>query len=192
MESVKKTVAHNLHELRKLNNMTQAELAAKLNYSDKSISKWENGESMPDIETLCELAEMYGVTLDYLTHEGSAEDKIQFTKKNKDTENKITITALLITAVWFIAATIFVCINLNSHIVAWMCFVWAVPSSLLVMCFSMRRWGHRKHSAIVNSFLLWTTLSCICIQFIQYNVWPVLIVGVPIQVAIILFTKIKR
>ena len=48
MEDIKND-AKNITELRILNNMTQMELAEKLNYSDKTISKWERAESSPDI-----------------------------------------------------------------------------------------------------------------------------------------------
>ena len=46
--------------------MTQAELAERLNYSDKAISKWERAESIPDIYILKRLADMFGVTVDWL------------------------------------------------------------------------------------------------------------------------------
>ena len=66
MEEVKDIVAKNIHELRKKNNMTQLELAEKLNYSDKTVSKWEKGENSPDITFLVEIANIFGVSLDYL------------------------------------------------------------------------------------------------------------------------------
>ena len=66
MEEVKDIVAKNIHELRKKNNMTQLELAEKLNYSDKTVSKWEKGENSPDITVLVEIANIFGVSLDYL------------------------------------------------------------------------------------------------------------------------------
>ena len=52
MEDIKDIVAVNLTNLRKANKITQLELAEKLNYSDKAISKWERGESLPDVVTL--------------------------------------------------------------------------------------------------------------------------------------------
>lgn len=66
MEEVKNIVAKNIYELRKKNNMTQLELAEKLNYSDKTVSKWEKGENSPDITVLVEIANIFGVSLDYL------------------------------------------------------------------------------------------------------------------------------
>ena len=186
MMEIKKIVAQNLLELRKANNLTQAELAGKLNYSDKSVSKWENGESLPDIDTLCALADMYGVTLDFLTHEGTADHKAKFIKKDEDTSNKIIITSLMVTVVWIIAAAIFVYIMLNSHIMAWMAFVWAVPASMLLVTALVRKWFDPKAKYWTLSVFLWTALLAVCLQLIKFNVWPILIVGIPIQVSIVL------
>ena len=81
MEDVKNIVAKNITELRLLNNMTQLELAEKLNYSNKTISKWERAESTPDISILVEIATLFGVTLDYLVKEESIDNVIEDTKE---------------------------------------------------------------------------------------------------------------
>ena len=65
MEDIKNIVAKNITDLRILNNMTQSELGEKLNNSEKTVSKWERGESSPDISGLVQIAEIFGVTLDY-------------------------------------------------------------------------------------------------------------------------------
>lgn len=66
MEDLKAVIAKNITELRKENKLTQLELAEKLNYSDKSVSKWERGESIPDVIVLKELADLFGVSVDYM------------------------------------------------------------------------------------------------------------------------------
>jgi transcriptional regulator with XRE-family HTH domain len=66
MEDYKRIIANNITELRKAVPLTQAELAEKLNYSDKAVSKWERGESIPDVIVLKQIAELFGVTVDYL------------------------------------------------------------------------------------------------------------------------------
>jgi len=58
--------AKKVAELRKEKGLTQAELAEKLSLSPQAISKWENGESLPDITTLPLLADILGVTIDEL------------------------------------------------------------------------------------------------------------------------------
>ena len=65
MEKLNFIIAKNLSELRRKNKLTQLEVAEKLNYSDKAVSKWEQGESLPGIEVLYKLAKLYGVSMDY-------------------------------------------------------------------------------------------------------------------------------
>lgn len=55
-----------LNELRKSKNITQEELAAAMSVSNKTVSKWENGDSAPDLAMLAELSKYYGVSTDYL------------------------------------------------------------------------------------------------------------------------------
>ena len=61
-------IAENIVTLRKNAGLTQAELAERLNYSDKAISKWERAEAVPDVLVLAQLAELFGVTVDYFLH----------------------------------------------------------------------------------------------------------------------------
>ena len=69
MNTLEQIVANNLTELRKEKKWTQAELAEKINYSDKSVSKWELGEALPDLKVLKQMADLY------LRHtQGSAND----------------------------------------------------------------------------------------------------------------------
>ena len=55
-----------IKELREKNKLTQLQLAEKLGVSDKTISKWETGQTMPDVALLPLIASFYGVTLDEL------------------------------------------------------------------------------------------------------------------------------
>ena len=66
MKDIKSNIARNIQELRKARGMTQLELAERLNYSDKAISKWERGESVPDLYVLKQLADFYNVKIDTL------------------------------------------------------------------------------------------------------------------------------
>ena len=66
MEDPKEIIARNIVDLRRKNGMTQLELAEKLNYTDKAVSKWERGESIPDVAVLKTIADLFGVTVDYL------------------------------------------------------------------------------------------------------------------------------
>ena len=66
MDELKLIFASNLIRLRTAAGMTQAELGEQLNYSDKSISKWERGESIPDVAMLKAVADLFSVPVDYL------------------------------------------------------------------------------------------------------------------------------
>ena len=57
MDDVRGALAANLAELRKEENLTQAEFAAQFNYSDKAVSKWERGEGLPDVYILAQIAQ---------------------------------------------------------------------------------------------------------------------------------------
>ncbi|MGI5977010.1 MAG: helix-turn-helix domain-containing protein [Candidatus Limivicinus sp.] len=55
---MKKTIGTLIAELRKENNMTQAQLAEKMGVTDKAVSKWERDLSCPDINSIPKLAEI--------------------------------------------------------------------------------------------------------------------------------------
>lgn len=65
----------NLKRLRKKSNLTRAQLAKQLAYSEKSIEKWESGSSVPPVSTVCKLARLFGVTTDVLIFPNKAEPK---------------------------------------------------------------------------------------------------------------------
>ena len=89
MKDIKPIIAVNLSNLRKEKGLTQAELAEKLLYSDKSVSKWERAESVPDIYVLNSIAEMFGVTVDYLLQEHKPEEKIVTKDEVKNKNRRI-------------------------------------------------------------------------------------------------------
>ena len=82
MDEIKLIIARNITDLRRKNNMTQAELAEKLNYSDKAVSKWERGESLPDVTVLKCIADTFRVTVDYLLQPEHHEQEERMRKKN--------------------------------------------------------------------------------------------------------------
>jgi len=192
MKSVKENIAENLAYLRKKNKLTQIELAEKLNYSDKSISKWEHGETMPDIEILKRLADLYGVTLDYIVNEIPLEEKDKiFKKKEQNSQNKIIITLLAISFVWILATVIFVYSNVIDNSNYWLAYIWALPLSCIVMLYFNKLWGKRKYVFVILSALIWTLLLSFYLQFLSYNIWLLFVMGLPMQIAIILWSQIK-
>ncbi len=84
MNDLKEIFAKNLSDLRVRNKWTQLELGEKLNYSDKTVSKWERGESIPDASVLKQIAELFGITLDEFLTDHSAEENYWDKKEEEE------------------------------------------------------------------------------------------------------------
>ncbi len=194
MENIKNIIGRNLSELRKNKNLTQLELANKFNYSDKAISKWETGEALPDVETLYQLCEFYGVTMDYLTHEGSRKSKSDYVKDKTLNAKRITITALVITLLWMIATIIYVFALIKdpgTSPLLWLVFIWFVPGTFLAVIAFNKLWFHNRNVYFVFlSLFMWSLLAAFFLQFLEQAIWPIFLLGVPAQIAIVLWVKI--
>ncbi len=194
MKDLSIIVAQNIVSLRQKNNLTQSELGEKLNYSDKSVSKWERGEATPSIEVLKDIANIFNVSIDFLTNEhlNDEYDKKYNLKENKT--NKISITLLAASVVWLTATVLFVYFTLIKLHAPWLVFVVAVPISCIILLIFNCIWGKRKFTYFILSALIWTLLSSIfliCLAFKQYDVWLIFIIGVPLQTSVILWSKLK-
>ena len=192
MEDIKSNVAKNITELRILNNMTQMELAEKLNYSDKTISKWETGEIIPSLENLIKLCDIYNVTLDEITHPIPQEKLGGKKHKSFEKQNKIIITLLAILTVWITATAIFVYGQIIANVSLWVIFIWAIPVSCIVTIVFNSLWGKRIYGFITISILLWSLITAFYLQFLSYNLFAMYFVGIPLQVAIFLWSGLKK
>ena len=192
---LKAIVAQNLIELRKCKNMTQSELGEKLSYSDKTISKWENGDSSPDLSALCKIAGVYGITLDDLVHENAVkkiDEKVE-EKTNKQAYQRSVILGLSMAVVFLIAALVFVYILLNTNKAVWQLFVWALPFCCLILLrYSVKRADWKRKRMWILTVLCWSLLLCVYLQLLEYQVWLIFIVGAPIQVIIWLSSKLEK
>lgn len=101
-EKVKKTIAENIVRYRRECNLTQAELAEKIHYSDKSVSKWERADGVPDIFVLVMLAELFGVTVNDLLTEKHRKSHRAAPKLKRS-----IITLMSAGLVWLVAAVVF-------------------------------------------------------------------------------------
>ena len=130
MENLNLIIGKKLLYLRKKNKLTQAELAEKLNYSDKAISKWEKGESLPPVEVFYNISKLYGVSLDYIIGDETIDPQPIKTDDRK--RIYLNITHLAVVSVWFVALLLFVLFDIITHTSQWMVFAWAVPASFVV------------------------------------------------------------
>ncbi|MBR5192596.1 MAG: helix-turn-helix transcriptional regulator [Clostridia bacterium] len=191
MKETKQIIASNLTALRLERKLTQAELAEKLNYSDKTVSKWEHGETTPPIDVLKQLAELYEVSVDYIINENYEDnyDKIYNNKQNR--YNKLAITLLAVSLIWLIATVLYIYGILLNNTNNWFLFVCSVPFSLVVLLIFNSIWGKRRYNYLIISLLVWTCLLSIYFYFFAYNPWAIFIIGVPGQIAIILWSQLK-
>ncbi len=191
---IKKSIAKNIVELRKSFNITQLELAEKLNYTDKAVSKWERGESIPDIVVLKDIADIFSVSVDYLI---SSDHKNNLTLKNQPTNrqkrNRRIISAMASVLVWFIATFIYVNVDIisTSYDKHWLLFIYAVPVTLIVLLVLNCIWGKRKFTFILISALIWTLLFAIYITFFSKDMWRIIFIGVPAQVITLLWSALR-
>lgn len=191
MKDLHPIIAENLTVLRKSSGLTQAQLAERLGYSDKAVSRWEKGDTLPDINVLYDLCDFYGVHMDNLLEKDGVREQRQV--KVRDTlQYTLIFCALSITIVWLIATVLFVYLNTKSNINFWQVFVWAVPASCLIIMRMNRRFHSRLVLFLSVSVFVWTLLTAIYLQFLQYNIWLVYIIGIPVQIICILWLLIRK
>lgn len=190
MEDVKQNICENLIKLRKEKKLTQKDIADKMNYSDKAVSRWEKGDSLPDINILIKLCEFYGVEFEWLIHKH--ENEIPKHIKISDDNIKITIIALIAMCCFALATIIFVFNKIFYNGIVWQVFAWAVPISLCISFLLSIKWWDKKITLTLLSCTMWTLLACVFLQFLpSVNIWPIFLLGVPLQIVIYLIFKLK-
>lgn len=197
-EELTRVVAENLAKYRKAANLTQSELAEKLNYSDKSVSKWEQGNGMPDVLVLYKLAQLYGVTVnDFLVLHEEERPKMQ---KKKNTVNRGLILVLSVGLVWLVAVVAFVFLRLilPDMSYAWMGFIFALPVSCIVGVVLCCVWKFYILRSVTASALIWTSIAGVYLLLRLLlpeakNLAMLFFIGIPLQaLAVIWFVFRQR
>ena len=189
------TVAANIIKYRKAKRLTQLELAELLNYSDKAVSKWERGESLPDVMVLKEIADYFGITLDALiTNEKDTHHKIGLFSIKK----RIMIPIISAVLVWIVATltfaffswfnTPFFVTNDAGKYAHYYVFIYAVPISFVVFLIFSVLWWTNITSGIFASAIIWTVSLSIYLSLGSVNnMWTIFLVSGTCQVAVILW-----
>lgn len=194
MESVNKVIGKNLCALRKREKLTQLEFAEKFNYSDKTISKWETGESLPSIDVLYEVANFYNVSLDALVSENDIITTPKKVERQKMFPSRPIIALLSTIVVWLLATIGFVLVKLFYDLNYYMCFLWAIPVSCVIILIFSAIWTNKYVMFVDLSVLNWATFACLHLQILltNNNIWPVYFICIPLQVAIILWAALLK
>ena len=200
MEDIKQIIAKNIAFLRQSSGMTQLELAEKLNYSDKAISKWERGESIPDVLVLRSIAQLFGVTLDYLAEADHSvaepvAPRVEELPDHKHRNHRV-VTILSILIVWFVATLLYVILDAAEvrHWSIWLTYVYAVPVTMIVWLVFNSLWFNKRHNYLIISMLMWTFLAALFLSVTAggYPLWKMFLLGVPGQIAIYVWSRYQR
>ncbi len=206
-EKVKLRIGKNIAAYRKNAGLTQAGLAEKLNYSDKAVSKWERGDSIPDVLTLMQLADQFGITVNDLVRDpeelpgnpGTLEKAMtQVSEKAlKRRANKNVILALSTTLVWFVALLVYVALSSFDFLDPYSCliFLFAVPANAIVMLSLRSAWHDFRWNKLYISTIVWGFIVAIYVSLqviFRYNFWKLFLLGIPGQVAIFLWFRLFR
>ena len=189
---IKETIAKNIVTYRKHCNLTQAQLAEKINYSDKAVSKWERGDGVPDTMVMIKLCEIFGVTLNDLVSE-KVKQPVSYSKRNR-----VLVSILSALLVWLVAVIVFVIITavLPNNEFAWLSYIFAMPTMFIVLLVFASLWGNKWLRLLFISALIWTLCVSIYIPVVIFTEslrpWLIFIVGIPVQVLFLFFTLLKK
>ncbi len=188
-------VAENLISLRKEKHLTQQELAEKIGYSDKLVSKWELGKSVPSVDKLMLLANFYGVSLDLIVTKDGCKKSIINPNHDKNMANKVVIMAMAATFLLFVAVAVFVNSIMSGKEMLWISFIYMIPAiGLIDAILDFRFYGKNVALWVLLSIFVWGLLLAVAMHFFYYydqNIFYILLVGVPLQIVIILFGQFK-
>ncbi len=194
MTDLKFIIAKNLVKYRKNHKFTQGELAQQINYSDKAISKWERGESMPDLATLKMLADLYGINIERFFVEDDTLNVTATASSRFSAKAKWLIVALSIGLVWLIATILFVLLGMFAPGLSniWLCFVYAVPVSAIVGIVFSTIWGRLWSTAIAVTVLIWTLPLSLYLTLGMSQLWLLFLICIPLQILVIMWFVFLR
>ena len=204
-EKLKKRIGMNIGAYRKRQGLTQLGLAEKMNYSDKAVSKWERGESVPDVLTLMQLAELFEITVNDLVSDPDALPEnpgpvervmgkvAEKTLKRK--ADKRVILGLSSVLVWFVALFLFVVISSIGIGKSWLWFIYAIPANAIVLLSLRSAWRDFRGNMMLISAIMWGGVLSVYMTLLVFwslNIWKLFLLGIPGQIAILLWFRLYR
>ena len=184
--TLRRTVSGNIAAYRKAAHDTQLDLAAKLNYSDKSVSKWERGESLPDIYILTQIADLYGITVSNLIGE------VEPPKESKP-HFHLFILALSVALTFAIAVVLFAIFEIaDIEFRSWLFFIYAVPVSAIISIVFTSLWWNIFWQSLSISVLIWSLGLSIFLSVPLRNVYLVFVVCAAIQILTVMWELFRR
>lgn len=196
-EDIPKNIAKNITELRKSAGMTQARLAEEIGYSDKSVSKWERGDGVPDIVCLKNIADLFGVSVDYLLeseHTSSASSVSVSSNEHGGISdgtyiiNHAAIVGITLAGVLMLASIVFVILKLCG-VVSALPFVISAPVFSILMIVFNSIWGKRSLNFYTVSLLV---LSLLFLLTFLTSEWSIMLLSIPAELIVWLSCRVKK
>ena len=189
MEDLKLIVAANISRLRKDAGMTQSDLAEKINYSDKSVSKWERAEALPDLSVTKQIAELFGVSVDFLL---SSHDEWNVTPPNPPRSyNSGIITSITLIGIMAVSLLLFLIFYFVGKYV-WEIFVYGIGASLITLLVLNNSWQKTRYNlAIISLIVVWAFVM-VYIHLLSFNLWQLVFLLFLAEVIVILSFKVKQ
>lgn len=193
LSELKLISASNIIKLRTGAGLTQAELGEKLNYSDKTISKWERGEAIPDAYVLTQMAEIFDVTVDYLlsSHDAWESPEQQESRQEEHRYSVNMIIAISVLGVWTMALTIFVLLWLFD-IILWETFIVALPVSILTYMVLICVFRRRRHLQFVIAAFVLSLFILLYFTLPMQKPWQLFLIAIPAEIIVFLSCNIRR
>ena len=190
---MKATFAANLTKLRNAASMTQLELAERLNFSDKAVSKWERAESMPDVYTVKQLADLFQVSVDDLLTPSEEWEK-PVIKGVLDKKHRITgglITLVVLVSIVAVAILVFV--------ILWLAglpdprvFVYMLPAVFITWLVLNSTMLDGKHNRYITMGLVFSVVAVVYAALISLNPWQLFLFAIPAEAVTWLSFYINR
>lgn len=186
-ETLRENFAYNLSSYRRRAGMTQLELAEKLNYSDKSISKWERGDGLPDLPMVATIADIFGVTVNDMISGKDVKKPFLF-------HNKLVVTMLSVGVVWLVATVVFLSLVLfvPHSFRPWLSFIYAIPISGIVFLVLSNLWWNKICSFIATSIIIWSVSLSIVLTVSIHLIGLIFIVSAILQILIVFGFLIRK
>ncbi len=185
-DDLPKIIAKNITELRRNAGLTQAKLAEEIGYSDKSVSKWERCEGVPDVVCLKNMADLFGVTVDYFLTDEHGDSAIPSGKPSSGGEkpgespaytvNRAAIFGVILAGCAFVSALVYVILRLCGVATA-LPFVIALPVFALLCVIFNGIWGWTRLHFWTVTLLIWSVLF-MC-AYVLGGRWLILLLGLP-------------
>lgn len=193
MKDLNRIVANNLIKFRVISGLTQKQLSQKIHYSDKTISKWERGDALPDLAVLVKLSEIYSVNINSFLNENTEDQNIEL-PNNYYKKKHLLISALSAGLVWFFATIAFVVMFMtkSTENFAWLTYVCAVPVSAIVLLIFSEIWGNNILNIIFSSIIIWGTIVFVCLLNSIDKIWVLCSIGAILEILVVIWFIFKQ